>query len=197
MKKLLLELDGESDRLVFDDAEVDAVVPAIVAAITIISGQQCTVERPVLVHASCYEVIEAADEVVLRGTHGERADERRLPHAYADRSLRHACPLRAGGDFRPAAGAGALRGQSRGRAARQPHRVWPLGQCVDTGYPLSMPVARALRNGTVCINNDHNPCFAGLETGGDRRSGLGRLHGYDALIDFQAIKHIYQHVGAN
>lgn len=58
----------------------------------------------------------------------------------------------------------------------------------------AMRVARALRNGTVWIN-DHNRLFAEAETGGYRRSGLGRLHGYDALIDFQEIKHIYQQAG--
>jgi betaine-aldehyde dehydrogenase len=58
----------------------------------------------------------------------------------------------------------------------------------------AMRVARALRNGTVWIN-DHNKLFAEAETGGYRRSGLGRLHGYDALIDFLEIKHIYQNCG--
>ena len=36
-----------------------------------------------------------------------------------------------------------------------------------------MRVARALRNGSVCIN-DHNRLFAEAETGGHRQSGLGR-----------------------
>ncbi|WP_035713236.1 aldehyde dehydrogenase family protein [Azorhizobium doebereinerae] len=58
----------------------------------------------------------------------------------------------------------------------------------------ALRVARALRNGTVWIN-DHNKLFAEAETGGYRRSGLGRLHGYDALIDFMEIKHIYQEAG--
>jgi len=57
-----------------------------------------------------------------------------------------------------------------------------------------MRVARALRNGTVWIN-DHNKLFAEAETGGYRRSGLGRLHGYDAFNDFTEIKHIYHSVG--
>jgi len=55
-------------------------------------------------------------------------------------------------------------------------------------------IARALRNGTVWIN-DHNKLCAEAETGGYRRSGLGRLHGVEALIDFTEIKHIYQSVG--
>jgi betaine-aldehyde dehydrogenase len=58
----------------------------------------------------------------------------------------------------------------------------------------AMRVARALRDGTVWIN-DHNRLFAEAETGGYRRSGLGRLHGYDALIDFLEIKHIFQNCG--
>ncbi|MBU5234165.1 aldehyde dehydrogenase family protein, partial [Vibrio cholerae] len=55
-------------------------------------------------------------------------------------------------------------------------------------------VARALRNGTVWLN-DHNKLFAEAETGGYRKSGLGRLHGVDALLDFSELKHIYQNVG--
>ncbi|MGF6372997.1 acyl-CoA reductase-like NAD-dependent aldehyde dehydrogenase [Paraburkholderia sp. RAU6.4a] len=53
---------------------------------------------------------------------------------------------------------------------------------------------RALRNGTVWIN-DHNKLFAEAETGGYRQSGLGRLHGYDALADFTEIKHICMPAG--
>ena len=55
-------------------------------------------------------------------------------------------------------------------------------------------MARALRDGTVWIN-DHNKLFAEAETGGYRRSGLGRLHGVDALLDFCELKHVYQNVG--
>jgi len=55
-------------------------------------------------------------------------------------------------------------------------------------------MARALRNGTVWINA-HNTLFAEAETGGYRQSGIGRLHGYDALADFTELKHIYQAPG--
>jgi acyl-CoA reductase-like NAD-dependent aldehyde dehydrogenase len=58
----------------------------------------------------------------------------------------------------------------------------------------ALRVARALKNGTVWIN-DHNKLFAEAETGGYRQSGLGRLHGYDGLADFTELKHIYQNVG--
>ncbi|RYF64682.1 MAG: aldehyde dehydrogenase family protein, partial [Comamonadaceae bacterium] len=79
--------------------------------------------------------------------------------------------------------------------ARANHSEFGLSASVWThDGARAMRVARALRNGTVWIN-DHNKLFAEAETGGYRRSGLGRLHGYDALIDFQEIKHIYQQVG--
>jgi len=79
--------------------------------------------------------------------------------------------------------------------ARANHSEFGLSASVWTrDGARALRVARALRNGTVWIN-DHNKLFAEAETGGYRRSGLGRLHGYDALIDFQEIKHIYQQVG--
>ena len=58
----------------------------------------------------------------------------------------------------------------------------------------AMRIARALRNGTVWIN-DHNKLFAEAETGGYRQSGLGRLHGFDGLADFTELKHIYLNAG--
>ncbi|MBO6640546.1 MAG: aldehyde dehydrogenase family protein, partial [Roseitalea sp.] len=61
-------------------------------------------------------------------------------------------------------------------------------------HSTALRVARELRRGTVWIN-DHNKLFAEAETGGYRQSGLGRLHGYDALADFTELKHIYQNVG--
>lgn len=79
--------------------------------------------------------------------------------------------------------------------ARANHSEFGLSASVWThDGARAMRVARALRNGTVWIN-DHNKLFAEAETGGYRRSGLGRLHGYDALIDFIEIKHIYQNCG--
>lgn len=79
--------------------------------------------------------------------------------------------------------------------ARANHSEYGLSASVWThDGARGMRVARALRNGTVWIN-DHNKLFAEAETGGYRRSGLGRLHGYDALVDFLEIKHIYQNCG--
>jgi acyl-CoA reductase-like NAD-dependent aldehyde dehydrogenase len=39
------------------------------------------------------------------------------------------------------------------------------------------------------------PTLAEAETGGYRQSGLGRLHGYDALADFTELKHICMPAG--
>ena len=49
VKKLSLELGGKSACLVFADADIAAVAPKLAAAATIISGQQCTAARRVLV----------------------------------------------------------------------------------------------------------------------------------------------------
>ncbi len=55
-------------------------------------------------------------------------------------------------------------------------------------------VARAIRSGTVWIN-DHNKLFAEAETGGFGESGVGRLHGAEAMAEFLETKHIYETVG--
>ena len=54
----------------------------------------------------------------------------------------------------------------------------------------AMRVSRAIRTGTVWLNS-HNRHMAEAETGGYRESGLGRLHGPEALHDFLETKHIY------
>jgi acyl-CoA reductase-like NAD-dependent aldehyde dehydrogenase len=50
MKKLSLELGGKSCCLVFDDVDAQAVAKRLALAATVISGQQCTAARRVLVH---------------------------------------------------------------------------------------------------------------------------------------------------
>lgn len=238
MKKLSLELGGKSACLVFADTDISTVAPKLAAAATIISGQQCTAARRVLVHASRLDdmkraltgalralrvapgnadgahigplidaaahahvgarvtaALDAADEVLLAG--GRPADAPREGHFMAPSLVFHRDPsaffvqeeifgpflvLEAFDDERDA-------------VTRANQSEFGLSASVWTqDSARALRVARALRNGTVWIN-DHNRLFAEAETGGYRRSGLGRLHGYDAIHDFTELKHIYQNVG--
>jgi betaine-aldehyde dehydrogenase len=238
MKKLSLELGGKSACLVFDDVDVERIAPQLAAAATIISGQQCTAARRVLVHASRYEAMKTALAnalsalVVARGdAQGaqigpliDRASRDRVDAqieramAEADevvlRGRRPNGTLTKGSFLTPTLLAhrdtGAFFVQEeifgplvviekfedeRDGVARANHSDYGLSASVWThDGARALRVARALRNGTVWIN-DHNKLFAEAETGGYRRSGLGRLHGFDALIDFTEIKHIYQNAG--
>ena len=221
LKKLSLELGGKSCCLVFDDADIGAVAPLLAAAATIISGQQCTAARRVLVHRS------RLAEMSERAEAGARRDPRRpgprsaKRHGSADRHAR--------ARQRRKRDAGRVRPVRRGRAARTPPRRparrrrvpdAPAQSSIPTRRPSSarrrfsgrsssssrsrrsgeaiakanntvfglaasvwtrdgaraLRVARALRDGTVWIN-DHNKLFAEAEMGGYRRSGIGRLHG--------------------
>lgn len=52
-------------------------------------------------------------------------------------------------------------------------------------------IAGRLRAGSVWTNA-HNKLFAEIETGGERDSGYGRLHGVEGMNDFLVTKHVYQ-----
>ena len=58
----------------------------------------------------------------------------------------------------------------------------------------AMPMARAIRSGTVRLNS-HLRLFAEAETGGYGKSGRGCLHGPEGLHDFLETKHIYTELG--
>jgi acyl-CoA reductase-like NAD-dependent aldehyde dehydrogenase len=238
MKKLSLELGGKSCCLVFDDVDVQWVAPRLAAAATIISGQQCTAARRVLVHASRYQEMKAALAAALsairvgpgslpRTQMGPLIDETALAQVQSSIEQAQQCAdevvlagrrlggeLSAGCFLSPAllahrdTGAFFIQEEIFGpllvlerfddeseAVARANHSVYGLSASVWTrDGARAMRVARALRNGTVWIN-DHNKLYAEAETGGYRRSGIGRLHGFDALIDFTEIKHIYQDAG--
>ncbi|MGQ9367069.1 aldehyde dehydrogenase family protein [Azospirillum sp. ST 5-10] len=238
MKKLSLELGGKSCCVVFPDADLPATAAAIAAAATIISGQQCTAARRVLVHGSCYDAMkgllrealasmpigngldpavrmgplidtasrdrvqdtverafDACDEVVLRGG---------KPGGDLAAGAFLTCSLVAHGDpaaffcqeeiFGPFVVLERFEDEAEA-VAKANHTVFGLSASVWTrDGARALRMARALRNGTVWIN-DHNRLFAEAETGGYRQSGLGRLHGYDAFADFTELKHICQSVG--
>lgn len=238
MKKLSLELGGKSCCVVLDDADVAAVAPKLAAAATIISGQQCTAARRVLVHASRAAEMKQALTAALtevRLGHGLEPTTQMGPlidHCSRDqieqriRESMDSCDevLLAGGRPGDTLKRGAflsptlIAHQDSGAFFCQEEIFGPLlvletfeddAEAVrrvnHTEFGLSasvwthdgaraMRLARALRNGTVWIN-DHNKLFAEAETGGYRKSGLGRLHGYDALLDFTELKHVYQNVG--
>ncbi|MFM0691375.1 aldehyde dehydrogenase family protein [Paraburkholderia graminis] len=229
MKRLSLELGGKSCCLVFEDSDVKAIAPRLARAATIISGQQCTAARRILVHVS--KADQMRDELVKAlaslkvGPGIDPASDIGALIDVASRdavqtTVERACDL---------ADRVLLRGTSSGPGAflsptlvehGEPHAFFcqdeifgpfvtletfetekeAVEKANNTVFGLSASVwthdsarafriARALRDGTVWIN-DHNRLFAEAETGGYRQSGLGRLHGYDALADFTEIKHI-------
>lgn len=238
LKKLSLELGGKSCCLVFDDADIGTVAPQIAAAATIISGQQCTAARRVLVQSSrLAEMKEALKQALSSIRVGPGLDPKSDMGPLIDTRARDAVEksieaafdqcdeivLRAGRpDDQPKEGAfltpGAVVHSDPGAFFCQEEIFGPLiviepfedereaiAKANDTIFGLAasvwtrdgaraLRVARALRDGTVWIN-DHNKLFAEAEMGGYRRSGIGRLHGVDALLDFTEQKHIFQDVG--
>ncbi|MGF6797910.1 betaine-aldehyde dehydrogenase [Paraburkholderia youngii] len=233
MKKLSLELGGKSCCVVFDDADVAAIAPRLARAATIISGQQCTAARRVLVHASrAAQMREHLASALASLRVGPGIDPATDIGALIDGTTRDAVARtieRACGTAERVL----LRGTCSGYAFLSPtlvehgdpkaffcqdeifgpfvtlevfeNEMEAIEKANDTVFGLAasvwthdgaraLRVARALRNGTVWIN-DHNKLFAEAETGGYRQSGLGRLHGYDALADFTELKHICMPAG--
>jgi acyl-CoA reductase-like NAD-dependent aldehyde dehydrogenase len=238
MKKLSLELGGKSCCLVFEDADVAAIAPQLAGAATIISGQQCTAARRVLVHRSrldeMKQALTAALAAIRVGPGAEPASGMGplIDIRARDRvrqSMEAACDAcdevllrgrvpddlpRAGAWLTPSAIVHSDPNVSfcqeeifgplvviepfedeREAVARANNTVFGLAASVWThDGARALRVARALRDGTVWIN-DHNRLFAEAEMGGYRKSGLGRLHGQDALLDFVEQKHVFQSVG--
>ena len=238
MKKLSLELGGKSCCVVFADADFAAIAPMIAGAATIISGQQCTAARRVLVEASRAGEMKAALRAALEGIRlGHGLDPASQMGPMIDRAARDGVQARIEAAFDQAdeivlrggvpggvLGKGAFLSPSLvahadpsaffcqdeifgpllvletfetevEAVAKTNNTVFGLSASVWTqDVARAMRIARALRNGTVWIN-DHNKLFAEAETGGYRQSGLGRLHGYDGLADFTETKHIYLNAG--
>ena len=238
MKKLSMELGGKSCCLVFEDVDIAAIAPRLAAAATIISGQQCTAARRVLVHenraAEMKGALRAALENIAVGPglngasqmgplidiRARETVERQMAQAFdaADEVLL----LARRPEGTPPAGSFLSPGLITHRdshakfcqeeifgplvvvetfateaeaVARANHTVYGLSASVWTNDGArALRIAHALRNGTVWIN-DHNRLFAEAEMGGYRHSGVGRLHGVDALADFTELKHIYQNAG--
>jgi acyl-CoA reductase-like NAD-dependent aldehyde dehydrogenase len=238
MKKLSLELGGKSSCLVFPDADVSTVAQRLATAATIISGQQCTAARRVLVHASRYDEMKQALKNALEAivvAPGDAPGAGMGPLIDADSLDRVSSEVQRALDMadevvlRGGRGGGKLAGghfltptlvahgdtgafftqdeifgpfvvlekfeDEKEAVARANHTVFGLSASVWTADgDRGMRLARALRNGTVWIN-DHNRLFAEAETGGYRRSGIGRLHGYEGLADFLETKHIFRNAG--
>lgn len=235
MKKLSLELGGKSCAIVLADADIEAVAVKLAAAATIISGQQCTAARRVLVHVSRLDAMKRAlatalgalkignglDTTSQVGPLIDPASRDRVAATIAracdgadEVVLRGSTPKGLGAFLTPTL----VRHQDTRAFFMQEEIFGPfvtiesfeteveaVARANDTVFGLSasvwtddgsagLRIARALRNGTVWINA-HNTLFAEAETGGYRQSGIGRLHGYDALADFTELKHIYQAPG--
>ena len=238
MKKLSLELGGKSCCIVFPDADIQKVAPILATAATIISGQQCTAARRVLVHTSRFEemkvalaaalsalrvgpgLAEATDMGPLIDSKARDQVEREINRAFdsADevilRGRRPNGPLAAGAFLTPSlvahnnSDAWFCQDEIFGpfvviepfeseeeAVAKANNSIFGLSGSVWThDGARALRVARAMRSGTIWIN-DHNKLFAEAEMGGYRQSGMGRLHGFDALADFTEQKHVFQSVG--
>jgi aldehyde dehydrogenase (NAD+) len=76
--KVTLELGGKSPQIVFEDADLDEAIPAIVTALTLNSGQSCSAGSRVLIEASAWDrVVERLTDRfanLVAGPHDHESD---------------------------------------------------------------------------------------------------------------------------
>lgn len=183
--------------------EMKATLARALSAVTVAPGEVSGAQMGPLIDATSFDTVmqkieasmDAADEVVLRGSRPDGALKDGFfmtPTLVAHRDT--SASFIQEEIFGPFVVIERFEDEKEA-VARANHTEYGLSASVWTrDGARAMRIARALRNGTVWIN-DHNKLFAEAESGGYRRSGLGRLHGYDALADFMEVKHIYQNVG--
>jgi aldehyde dehydrogenase (NAD+)/betaine-aldehyde dehydrogenase len=96
-----LELGGKSPNVVFDDADLDRAVPAVVRALVQNAGQSCSAGSRLLVHRSRYdEVVERVAEGLRSLSVGPGIEDHDLGPLVSERQFEHANGMvsRAGGD---------------------------------------------------------------------------------------------------
>jgi betaine-aldehyde dehydrogenase len=75
VKRMVLELGGKSPLVVFDDVDIDAIVPQIVRAATFMNGQYCATGSRVLVHRAVADELRVKLSAALQAVRvGPAAD---------------------------------------------------------------------------------------------------------------------------
>lgn len=75
LRRVTLELGGKSAAIVCDDADLDAIMPELIASSTMNNGQACVAQTRILATRSRYdEVVEALTEAVAAIPVGDPAD---------------------------------------------------------------------------------------------------------------------------
>lgn len=110
VKKIALELGGKNPNIIFADSDLDAAIDNALTAVFLHSGQVCSAGTRLLVERSIHqkvaeEVARRADQIVLGGSHDERAETGALiSAAHRDKieqfvadALAEGAVLRAGG----------------------------------------------------------------------------------------------------
>ena len=89
-----LELGGKSPNVVFDDADVDRAVPAVVRALVQNAGQSCSAGSRLLVHRSRYEeVVSQVAEGLRSLSLGPGIDDHDLGPLVSERQFQHAIAM--------------------------------------------------------------------------------------------------------
>lgn len=239
LKRLSLELGGKAPTVIFPDADINKVVPAVTRWSLVMSGQMCIAITRILVHESCFEEYKAAFSHAYKNVKlgpGYDAGSQMGPLIDKPNQERVLSLLeRARDEAQMVVTGGPLEGEFGGGCFVRPslmavenldsyfiqEEIFGPIICLEkfsteeeaihranaTRYGLaasvwtndlnrSMRVSRAIKSGTVWLNT-HGKLIAEAETGGYGESGLGRLHGTEALNDFMETKHIYMEISGD
>src|SRR5258708_5864439 len=151
LKRLSLELGGKTPMIVFDDADLDVVVPVLTKAVTTFSGQFCMTGSRVLAQAGIAGQLRERLSKSLGAVNGGPGIDL-VPRHRPAAAGRTAAARRHGVDQH----LGPRRRPVRGRRLRT-ERPWPAQRPAWTGGISGVQDLRADRRVIRCFRTDQPP----------------------------------------
>lgn len=233
IKKLSLELGGKSPNVIFDDADLEKVIPGAIWGFLFTSGQLCMAGTRLVVQDTVYdEVLKRLKEELEKLKIGSGLEEScqvgpLVSKSQLDRVMdyieigKKEGKLLTGGCrlsgtnydkgffvaptvftdlpnnsrliqeeiFGPVLVVQKFHTEDEALEIANGTKYGLAGAVWTNNVNRAIRVARKIKAGTVWVNA-YNKFYTEAEFGGFKKSGIGRTHGVEALLEFTELKHI-------